>query len=146
MSDEPEEKKKLVHPAIGFTVMAIPIALLLFFIIGYYLQETNLTKALDKCSFYTIAVPERMPTEHSLYFTFKYENKIHSGWTSVGAEDLGWRFSRSYTMKGRYWVQVHCTGLGSTRVIWDAKVPDTLQYIPYKGWKEIPSEYRDESD
>ena len=42
-------------------------------------------------------------------------------------------------MSNRYWVQISCTDFRYREMhYWDIKVPDTLSYVPFEGWKEIP--------
>ena len=102
------------------------------------MQENKITNQLNECSFYTVAKPVRMPIQHKIYFNFYYQGKKYEDATSVGAGDLGYFYSKSSAMSTRYWVRVYCKDLTVNRIYWEHKVPDTLQYIPLKGWEEIP--------
>jgi hypothetical protein len=49
------------------------------------------------------------------------------------------KFERGrHLMNERFWVRVYCKDFSVNRIYWEAKVPDTLQFIPPNGWKEIP--------
>ncbi len=133
--NNPEDEKLGILGKIflGAVFLALPV-----FIIYYIWFENKITTQLEECSFYTVAVPIRMPTQTSMYFHFNYEGQINEDWTSVGAGDLGYSYNRKSAMSTRYWVRVYCKDFKVNRIYWEAKVPDTLQYIPPNGWEEIP--------
>ena len=104
----------------------------------YVRQERGITKKLNECSFFTVLTPVRMPSSNQMYFSYYYNYKRYEGGTSVGPDDIGYRWSNRSIMNNRYWVQVYCKDFEVTRVRWEYEVPDTLQYIPANGWDKIP--------
>ena len=132
---EEETAKGSIVP---FLFILFIISSLVAFFISFYFQEVEITEKLNECSFYTVATPTEMTTSHSMYFKFYYNNKTYDDYTTVGAEDLGLSYTKRSAMSTRYWVRVYCKDLNIIRMYWDTKVPDTLQYIPKEGWKEIP--------
>ena len=122
---------------VGIIVALLVLSIPAFFI-SYNMQENKITDQLNECSFYTVAKPVRMPSTHTIYFKFYYQGIKYEDGTSVGAGDLGNSYTESSVMSSRYWVRVYCKDLNVNRIYWEAKVPDTLQYIPPKGWEEIP--------
>ena len=102
------------------------------------MQENKITDQLNECSFYTIAFPTKMPTSHDVYFSFYHQETKYKDQTTVGSEDLGLFYTNKEILTSRYWVRIYCKDFAVKRIYWEAKVPDTLQYIPPKGWEEIP--------
>jgi hypothetical protein len=128
----------------GPIVVIIPLVLFLSFILFWVWDSHRLSHKFKECSFYTIATPTEMTNSHSLYFTFSYKGKIYDSYTTVGAEDLGLWYTQKSAMSRRYWVKVSCADLRFDEMQWEIKVPDTLQYIPFNGWKEIPYGLKEE--
>lgn len=98
---------------LGVILMSIFIA---FF---YYLssrQEEGISIKLKECSFYTIITPIRMPDSHKMYFYYIYNNKRYESSGSVGAEDLGFFYTKNSALRGRYWLQVYCKDFKVDRV------------------------------
>jgi hypothetical protein len=108
------------------------------FTIFYVRQENEITRKLNRCSFYSLITPIRMPDNHKLYFSFIYKGQIIKSSTSLGADDAGLTYTKRSVMSKRYFVRVFCDDLQVNRVQWDVPVPDTLQYIPPNGWAELP--------
>ena len=134
--DEDELDTRYDIPAriiVTLLVLAIPT-----FIIWYIRQENKITDQLNECSFYTIAFPTKMSTSHDVYFSFYHQETKYKDQTTVGSEDLGLFYTNKEILTSRYWVRVYCKDLTVNRIYWGYKVPDTLQYIPPKGWEEIP--------
>ena len=129
-----EEESSRKDMIIAWTLIWVVVLSIPTFIVLYYLQESKITDKLEECSFY----PIRMPTQTTMYYNFSYQGKKYENGTSVGAGELGYSYSRSSAMSTRYWVRIYCKDFAVKRICWEAKVPDTLQYIPPKGWEEIP--------
>ncbi|UBM59519.1 hypothetical protein LAG90_02465 [Marinilongibacter aquaticus] len=107
------------------------------FAIFYTRQEKKLTKELEECSFVTIMYPVRMPDSGKVYFYFICKNRKIESSGELGMKVGYWK-SKKLVLGGRYWVQISCDDLQTNRVLWDVPVPDTLNYVPPKGWKSIP--------
>lgn len=110
----------------------------IIFAFFYFRQESRITVKLNECSFFTIMTPVRMPSSTKMYFSYYYNNKKYESSTSVGADDVGYHWSNKSILNNRYWVQVYCKDFTVDRIRWEYPVPDTLQYIPDKGWDKIP--------
>lgn len=134
-----DEEGNIEWYTIGVLLMfSAMIGGVIWFIIFYYRQEQGITGKLDECSFYTIATPVKMSTSHIVYFNFSYKDIKYEQSANVGAEDLGISYTTSEILSSRYWIKVYCKDLHVNRIIWKHPVPDTLQYVPAEGWKDIP--------
>lgn len=111
----------------------------------YFKQENRITENLKECSFYTVIDPKRMSDNNTMYFDFSYNAQNYSFSSSVGSSDLGLFYTRELALSRRYWIQVNCDNFKTQRVLWKIPVPDTLKYIPPKGWKKIPYGLKEES-
>lgn len=128
-----EEKDRNRTKALIFIIVC---AVLFYFF--YSSQEKKISQKLDKCSFFTIMVPIRMPNSHKVYFYYYYKNVKYENSSSIGAEDLGPFYSMGEILRNRYWVQVSCEDVNINRVKWEFTVPDSLQFVPINGWNTIP--------
>ena len=135
---EDEDDIVLRGPIVRILFIGVPILCVLALTIFHIRQESEIERKFNECSFFTVATPTEMTTSHNLYFKFYYNGKNYDENTDVGAENLGLFYTKQSAMSTRYWVRVYCKDLNINRMYWDAKVPDTLQYIPKEGWKEIP--------
>lgn len=135
---ELDKKETWLRLAIFGIVMGI-------FYIFYFKQERGVTNKLKECSFYTIMEPRRMSDINTMYFDFFYDYKMYSYSSSVGSEDLGFSYTRNSALSRKYWIQVNCDDFKVNRVLWKIPIPDTLKYIPPKGWKKIPYGLKEES-
>ena len=124
---------------VALFVLSVPA-----FFIFYNRQESKITDQLNECSFYTIINPTRMATHHRMYYYFYHKNKRYDDYTRVEADELRYYYTKKGAMSSRYWVRIYCKDFKISRVQWAAKVPDTLQYIPANGWKEIPYDLGEE--
>ena len=70
-------------------IVAIPIGLIVGFILFYNAQEQAESDKLAECNFYTVATPVRMSGTHKLYFYFQFEEKRYDDSERVYAGDLG---------------------------------------------------------
>lgn len=125
--------------------LAILGILMGIFYIFYFKQERGITNKLKDCSFYTIIEPRRMSSSDYLYYDFYYNYSRYSGSTTIGSEDVGIWHTKESVMSERYWIQVNCNNFKTRRILWKIPVPDTLKYIPPKGWKKIPYGLKEES-
>ncbi|WP_367916519.1 hypothetical protein [Leadbetterella sp. DM7] len=123
----------------------ILLVLLAIFHIFYVRQEDDITAKLEECSFYTIMEPRIMHSSDYLYYDFYYDHKRYSSSTTLGSEDVGIGHTKESVMRERYWIQVYCNDFKTDRILWKIPVPDTLKYIPPKGWKKIPYGLKEES-
>lgn len=135
-----ELDKKETWP--GLVILGI---LMIIFYIFYFRQERRITAKLRECSFYTIMEPRRMSSSSYLYYDFYYDYTRYSSSTTVGSEDVGVFHTKESVMSERYWIQVNCDDFKTDRILWKIPVPDTLKYIPSKGWKKIPYGLKEES-
>lgn len=78
-------------------------------------------------------------------YDFYYNDSRYSSSSTVSALDLGFSYTPDIAMSGRYWIQVYCKNFETHRILWKVPVPDTLTYIPPKGWKKIPYGLKEES-
>ena len=136
--EDESEDVVLKGPMVIIVMAIIPILCVIAFEVFFYRQEKTITNQLKECSFYTVATPTEMNTSTSMFYKFNYKDVEYEKYTTVGSGDLGLTYTIRSAMSTRYWVRVYCKDLNINRMYWDAKVPDTLQYIPKEGWKEIP--------
>lgn len=116
----------------------IGLSLLSIFVLFYYCSQENINSKLDSCSIVTIAYPQKFVPQSNLYYYFKLNNvKIEDGY-NVPFNNMGKFFRSSNLMKERFWIKVYCNDYHVNSIYWDAKVPDTLQFIPKNGWSKIP--------
>jgi hypothetical protein len=125
--------------------MGILCVLMVIFHYFYARQERGITSKLEECSFYTIMEPRIMHSSDYLYYDYYFNYKRYSGSTTIGSEDVGIGHTKESVMSERYWIQVHCEDFKTRRILWKIPVPDTLKYIPPKGWKKIPYGLKEES-
>lgn len=111
---------------------------IIVFCTAYFIQEHNANSKIESCPIVTVAYPIRMPDSHKLYFFYHYRGKRYEDAASLGSDDLGCCYTIREVLASRFWVQVYCKDLSVSRIYWEAKVPDTLQYIPANGWDKIP--------
>ena len=133
--EEPKEDDVVQNAPIVYTIIIVLFLSFFAFCVWYFVTEA---RKLEECSFYTIATPTEMTTSHKLYFSYPYKGKIYNSSTNVGAEDVGLFYTKTSVMSNRYWVQINCPDFKYQKMHWDIKVPDTLSYVPFEGWKEIP--------
>lgn len=119
-------------------IFLLPIGCTILFYIFHKNEEKNENIKLEECSFYTIAIPIKMSSSHRLFFYYKYGGNRYEYFHYVSANDLGAFYTQKSILKGRYWLRVYCKDSKILRIYWKIKVPDTIQYIPINGWKEIP--------
>jgi hypothetical protein len=136
-----EIREPLMHPN---AKIVIPLILIfgIWFTFSFWKQEKDITEKLDSCSFITVMSPTRMPDSHKVYFTFMYNDSLVRSSGTVGAYDLGMFYNIDEILNSRYFVSVYCDNFKVNRVNWEAKVPDTLMYVPKKGWDKIPYDLR----
>ena len=124
--------RKAMWGALAFIVMVGGTLL------AYYFQEKRANEEINSCTIITVAYPKRWVSKATLYYYFYIKGKKLEDGETMRHLTMG-KFERGrHLMKDRFWVRVYCKDLQVNRIYWDAKVPDTLQYIPKEGWKEIP--------
>jgi hypothetical protein len=131
-------EKPIFHPN---AKIVIPLVIIfgIWFAYSFWKQEKGITNKIESCSFVTVMTPTRMPDSHKVYFTFMYNDSLVRSTGTVGAGDLGMFYSIDKILNSRYFISVYCNDLQINRVIWNVKVPDTLRFIPKKGWDKIPN-------
>ncbi len=109
------------------------------FIIFYRGQERETLDKLSNCRFITLIKPLRMPDSGTLYFSFRHSGKIFKGKSiGIGAEDLGMWYSKNLILNSRFFIEVNCHDFNTNKILWEIPVPDTLEFVPLEGWKEVP--------
>ncbi len=133
--NNPEEEKLRILGKIflGAVFLALPL-----FYVSYFMQEKKITNQLEECSFYTVAVPISITVKQKLSYRFLIHGEWQNDYVRASADDLGYFYTRKQVLNSRFWVRVYCKDFKVNRIYWEAKVPDTLQYIAPNGWEEIP--------
>ena len=121
-------------------IISISIGLILFgiFLLLYYYQEKRIESKLESCSVITIAYPKKFVPNGHIYYNFTLNNLTIEDSYTIPFPTMG-KFHRNSTLLSmRFWIRVYCDDYEVNKIYWDANVPDTLQFIPKNGWKEIP--------
>ena len=93
---------------------------------------------ISKCPIITVAYPEKFIPRSHIYYGFKIKGKNYHDSFIMPYPTMG-KFERGKNlMKERFWVQISCNDYTISRIYWEAKVPDTLQFVPPNGWDKIP--------
>lgn len=130
-----ENQKK---SGIAFCVIMIIVIVYDF----YYRNEVS--KNMKECSRYTIGeiksvYTSRWMTRIKYQFQARQIRVEHN--TTVGRSESedGWWIDKEKLKERRLLIQYYCKEPKSIhKIFWDIKVPDTLSYVPFEGWKEIP--------
>jgi hypothetical protein len=106
-------------------------------------KNHSLDKKLSNCSFYTIGEPTKVyMLRGGVWVKYKYtiNSIVINSEDGVGPNDTHewWTIDMEKLKNRRLMLQVYCDDLNENRILWDVPVPDTLQFIPPNGWKEIP--------
>lgn len=120
-------------------------------LLALYFQSRTVSKQLFKCSVYTVAHithTYQLQGMSHIEYSFSVENKIFQGDEAVNNFDTGesWSVDFKKLSERRLLLKVYCNDPKVHRILWDIPVPDTLQYVPVNGWKEIPFEKQKSSD
>ncbi len=105
-----------------------------------------LKRQFKECVAFTIVKVKRVYKSRQITrveygYTVNSQNFEHTG--SIGlfdeSKDRIWGPNfQELSNKKRLLIKFYCKDASKHIVLWDAKVPDTLQFIPPNGWKEIP--------
>ena len=123
----------------GISFAGVIIFLTLY---GRYRSQELINK-LHSCSYYTISKPVRAYKRNwmpRLTYSYTIKSQKIEETESVGVLESGsiWGIDLDELSHKRLLVQVYCKDLNKHKILWDITIPDTLQYIPANGWKEIP--------
>ncbi|SOE21434.1 hypothetical protein SAMN06298216_1902 [Spirosomataceae bacterium TFI 002] len=122
----------------NYKFILIIFALFLIFQIVEFGQGERISKRLQDCSYVSVLTPIRMPDTHSVFFNYEYQGKKNKGYTIVGAEDVGYLYTKTEILHSRFFVRISCFNPKMFSVVWDIKVPDSLTFVPKNGWDKIP--------
>jgi hypothetical protein len=114
----------------------------ILFIIGMFtwlfLIERADRQKLNDCSIITIAYPTKWIPRATIKYNFTLHGKNIRRGETMTYPTMG-QFERGkHLLNERFWVKVYCKDFTLSRIYWEAKVPDTLTYVPPNGWSEIP--------
>lgn len=126
---------RLIIFVIFILIVKIPISL----------SEKKKQEKFESCSFYTVMEPRNMSSYNYMRYDFYYDYVRFSSSSTVSAWNLGFFYNPDIAINNKYWVQVHCHDMKLNQVLWKIPVPDTLKYIPPKGWNKIPYGLKEES-
>ncbi|GEM_PF-2131660 len=96
---------------------------------------------MKKCHRIIIAKQERISggykNQFAMHYSFSYDSVVFFSSGSLNS-DL-YSEKDHYKLKGkRFFLKILCSDPKNSRIIWDVKVPDTLSYVPEKGWEKLP--------
>jgi hypothetical protein len=109
----------------------------LLFIWIYYDDKWR-EERIQSCPYITIAYPTRWRPQASFDFYFYMNGKKREGSVTMTFPTMGKYERGRHLLKERFWVRANCKDYRDNKIYWNITVPDTLQYIPPNGWKEIP--------
>jgi hypothetical protein len=128
-----KSKKKSWIPLLG---LIIGVGTL----VAYFIQEQMAQSNIYECPKFTVGYPQKfIPQGHIFYYFYYGSHKQENSFIiDTGGQKGVFENSEKELMNTRFWIQLNCKKPHINRIYWDAKVPDTLQFIPPNGWKEIP--------
>ena len=133
---EIEPKNLNDHQALGLVLLFI---ILIGGMIRFYINQENDAKdKILECPIITIAYPDKFVPRSKIYYSFYLNGKKSNSSYTMPFPNMG-KFKRDNNLiYERFWVQVNCKDNSINRIYWEAKVPDTLKFIPANGWDKIP--------
>lgn len=117
----------------GFMLLVIITMVLVLFFWDKYEE-----RKINECPRVTIAYPTKFSGQSDIYYKFTLSGKTFERGYTMPFPTMG-KFKRGrHLLKERFWIRVNCNDDYYNKIVWDVKVPDTLQYIPASGWDKIP--------
>lgn len=134
---DPDKKRAII-------VRSVLAAVLVVFMVAYYIQEKNIDDKLNRCSVYTIGFPIRV-VKNRLEFYYVIDDKKVVSSTSVGAQVVGATYNTSQLVHRNLWLKVFCDDPEVNRACCNIDMPDTLTYAPTHGWDVLPYGLKEKS-
>ena len=132
---------KQISPKTSNIILCISFSLLA---IVFFVQSWSVRKKLSACSVYTVGKITRVYSVRgqvrATYFYRVNAKTVQATDDGVSNFDTGesWTVDMNKLSKRRLLLQVYCDDISVHRILWKVSIPDTLQFVPTQGWKELP--------